>query len=84
MIAGQYQPNAQECKDYLDDNNAMAVEYDIVNDDSTMTFRVYPELDVVDIGNDVFQTVADSRTIWDDMMKVGWRRVISTTSEVSA
>ena len=84
MIAGQYQPNAQECKDYLDDNNAMAVEYDIVNDDSTMTFRVYPELDVVDIGNDVFQTVADSRTIWDDFMKIGWRRVISTTSEVSA
>ena len=50
----------------------------------TMTFRVYPELDVVDIGNDVFQTVADSRTIWDDFMKIGWRKVISTTSEVNA
>lgn len=84
MIAGQYQPNAVECKDYLDDNNAMVVEYDIVNDDSTMTFRVYPELDVVDIGNDVFQTVADSRTIWDDFMRMGWRKVISTTSEVNA
>ena len=84
MIAGQYQPIAQECKDYLDYNTTEVVEYEIVHDDSSMTFRVYPELDVVDIGNDVFQTVADSRTIWDDMMKVGWRRVISTTSEVSA
>ena len=83
-LAGQYQPIAQECKDYLDYNTTEVVEYEIVNDDSSMTFRVYPELDVVDIGNDVFQTVADSRTIWDDMMKVGWRKVISTTSEVSA
>ena len=84
MIAGQYQPIAQECKDYLDYNTAEVVEYEIVHDDSSMTFRVYPELDVVDIGNDVFQTVADSRTIWDDFMKIGWRKVISTTSEVNA
>tara|TARA_R100001082_G_scaffold66412_1_gene37510 strand:+ start:478 stop:1002 length:525 start_codon:yes stop_codon:yes gene_type:complete len=84
MIAGQYQPNAQECKDFVDYNTTESEQYEIINDDSTMTFRVYPYLDVVDIGNDVFQTVADSRTIWDDMMKVGWRKVISTTSEVSA
>ena len=84
MIAGQYQPIALECKDYLAYNTTEVVEYEIVHDDSSMTFRVYPELDVVDIGNDVFQTVADSRTIWDDMMKVGWRKVISPTSEVSA
>ena len=84
MIAGQYRPIATLCKSHLDYNTTEVVEYEIVHDDSSMTFRVYPELDVVDIGNDVFQTVADSRTIWDDFMKIGWRKVISTTSEVSA
>ena len=87
MIAGQYQPNAGECKDFVDYNTTESEQYEIVSQDGaeTMQFRVYPYLGVVEIGaGKVWHNLYDSRTIWNDMMNVGWRKIISTTSEVSA
>ena len=89
MVAGQYQPNAGECTDHIESYNGPVEEIEIVSQDrdASMTFRVYPELGVVEIASTdspVFHNLYDSRTIWKDMMNVGWRKIISTTSEVSA
>lgn len=87
MVAGQYLPIAQICNDYLDCNQDMRVEqYNIVSQDrdAEMDFQVYPDLDVVQITGTVYRTMESARTLWNDMMKVGWRKVISTNSEVSS
>jgi len=86
MIAGQYEPNADVCREWIASQPGLVVEeYEIISQDAdaNMTFRVYPNNDVVQIGP-AYRTMADSRTIWNDMMKVGWRKVISTNSEVSS
>ena len=89
MVAGQYQPNAGECTDHIESYNGPVEEIDIISQDreASMTFRVYPELGVVEIASTdspVFHNLDDSRTLWNDMMNVGWRKVISATSEVNA
>jgi len=91
MIAGQYEPNADVCRDFIDAHDpateviTSSDEFEIISQDrdANMIFRVYPNLDVVQIGS-VYRTMADSRTVWNDMMKVGWRKVIPTNSEVSS
>ena len=86
MVAGQYEPNADVCREWIASQDGIVMEeYEIISQDADadMCFRVYPNLGVVRIGS-VYRTMADSRTIWDDMMRVGWRKVISTNSEVSS
>ena len=87
MIAGQYDLDLDLCRDFIAAHDPVpeANEFEIISQDgdANMTFRVYPNLDAVQIGP-VFRTMAESRTVWDDMMRVGWRKVISTNSEVSS
>lgn len=84
MVAAQHHPDRVLIQEYLVDHSLDVDLYDIVSQDgdTTMTFRVYEALAIVGVGDTVYQNIDDGRTIWNDMMNVGWRKVISATSEV--